>query len=214
MWLPAPCPICVCLCAPPFKRFHWWPEPPEMLFRETRGCFEGSVVLLTGCAPATWAVRTGLVFKPGHPPCGAISASSSALGHLSVDCPLCGFPCSQPQVRSPLSSLHIGHLPSLPVGGAQEMETRCSMLFMLWVGKMEFGRQMVYQVTSLRAPEGSSGDSLLLWALGSIPPAGQVPRDLQPGWGQCYTAGSCCQGAANCIVLDGNGHMLTCSVRG
>lgn len=28
------------------KCFHWWPEPPEMLFRETRGCFER-----LGCSP-------------------------------------------------------------------------------------------------------------------------------------------------------------------
>lgn len=39
---------------------------------------------------------------------------------------------------------------------------------------------MAYHVTSLRDPEGSSGDSPLLWALGSAPSAEQVPRDLEP----------------------------------
>lgn len=42
---------------------------------------------------------------------------------------------------------------------------------------------MVYKIISLRAPKGSSGDSLLLWALESAPSLEQIPGDLEPGWG-------------------------------
>lgn len=87
MWLLAPRPICVCLCALPFKMLPLVTRARRDALWGDQG-LKGSDVLVAGCAPATWEVRTGLLFKPGHPPCGAVSASGSALGQLSVDCPL------------------------------------------------------------------------------------------------------------------------------
>lgn len=80
--------LCLPLCST-FQNASTGDQSPQRCsLGRPRAALKGLDVLLAGCAPGTWEVRTGLLFKPGHPPCGAVSASGSALGQLSEDCPL------------------------------------------------------------------------------------------------------------------------------
>ena len=88
-------------------------SPPRCSLGRLGAALKGSDVLLAGCAPATWEVRNGLLFKPGHSPCGAVSASGSALG--SPECGLSALWISLPLAPGQVPAVISPHrAPSFP----------------------------------------------------------------------------------------------------
>ena len=91
------------------KCFHWRPEPPEMLFGETRGCFER-----LRCSPG-WVCpsHVGGENRAAVQPCGAVSVSGSALG--SPECGLSTLWISLPLVPGQVPTVISPHwAPSFP----------------------------------------------------------------------------------------------------
>lgn len=111
----------------------------------------------------------------------ALGMWQGVLAHTGVraqgpSLPVPGQPLVTPlphQVTCLLQSPRVGRLPSLPAGGAAVMSARYNSLFVLCVGKTDFGRQVVHNITSLRVPKG------VFWELAAPLPA-QVPET----WGR------------------------------
>lgn len=114
-------------------------------------------------------------------------------------------PCARPALGRCLASFPVlGTF--LPASGAPAVSARCNSLFVLRVGRTDFGRQVVHETTSLRAPMGSSGDLLLPFQRWS-PRLGAATR-------QGGTCTPCFLRDADCSLLEDSGHMWTGSFHG